>query len=190
MQILEDRIRKDGTIAAGNVLRVDSFLNHQIDTVFLNQLAAEFYRLFKDEKVDKVFTVEASGIAIAALTALQFGVPMVFAKKSKSQNISDNVYKAEAYSYTHQNTNTLIVSKDYIHAGERVLLIDDFLANGNAVLALSAMLKQAGAIPVGVGILVEKAFQPGHELLEKTGLRVESLARVASMDAENGITFL
>lgn len=190
MKLLEDKIRKDGKIAEGNVLRVDSFLNHQIDTVLMDQLAAEFYRLFRDEKVDKVLTVEASGIAIAALTALHFGVPMVFAKKSKSQNISDNVYTAQAYSYTHQNMNTLIVSKDYIGPGERILLIDDFLANGHAMLALNSLLKQAGAIPVGVGILVEKAFQEGHARLEEAGLRVESLARVASMDTENGVTFL
>lgn len=190
MKLLEDRIRKDGKITAGDVLRVDSFLNHQIDVVLMDQLAEEFYRLFSSEKVDKVLTVEASGIAVAALTALKFGVPMVFAKKSKTSNITEDVYAAEAYSYTHQKTNTLIVSRDYIKPGEGVLLIDDFLANGQAMLALKSLVDQAGAAAVGAGILVEKAFQEGRGLLEKAGIRVESLARVAGMDECSGVTFL
>ena len=189
MRLLEDRIRRDGKLGAGDVLRVDSFLNHQIDVVLMDKLADEFFRLFSSEKVDKVLTVEASGIAIAALTALKFGVPMVFAKKSKTSNITDNVYAAEAYSYTHQKTNTLIVSKDYIQPGEGVLLVDDFLANGQALLALKSLVDQAGGKAVGAGVLIEKAFQEGHGLLEKAGVRVEALARVAGMD-ESGVKFL
>ncbi|MBQ4333638.1 MAG: xanthine phosphoribosyltransferase [Clostridia bacterium] len=186
MQLLEDRIRRDGKIAPGDVLRVDSFINHQMDIQLMSRLAEEFRRRFADTPVDKVLTIEASGIAIAALVAQQFGVPLVFAKKSKTSNIPDTVYSCPVRSYTHGNVNTILVSRDYLHAGERVLLIDDFLAHGEALRGLIDVVEQAGGTVVGAGILVEKAYQPGGADIRARGVRVESLARVASMDADAG----
>ncbi len=190
MQLLEERIRRDGKIAPGNVLRVDSFINHQMDMELLDKLAEEFYRLFAMEKVDKVLTIEASGIAIAALVARAFRVPLVFAKKSKTANIPDTVYSCPVKSYTHGNVNSVMVSKDYLCAGERVLLIDDFLAHGEALRGLVDLVTQAGGQVVGAGILIEKAFQNGGADLRAQGLRIESLARVASMSVEDGVQFL
>ena len=190
MQLLEERIRRDGKIAPGNVLRVDSFINHQMDIGLMDKLAAEFHRLFADDGVDKVLTVEASGIAIAALVARAFGVPMVFAKKSKTSNIPDTVYSCSVRSYTHGNVNEIMVSKDYLCPGERVLLIDDFLAHGEALRGLVNLVEQAGGTVVGAGILIEKAFQAGGRELRAEGLRIESLARVASMSVEHGVQFL
>ena len=186
MQLLEDRIRKDGKIAPGDVLRVDSFINHQMDIQLMSQLAEEFRCRFGDAPVDKVLTIEASGIAIAALVAQQYGVPLVFAKKSKTSNIPDTVYSCPVKSYTHGNVNTILVSRDYLHAGERVLLIDDFLAHGEALRGLIDVVEQAGGTVVGAGILVEKAYQPGGADIRARGIRVESLARVASMDPDTG----
>ncbi len=186
VQLLEERIRRDGKVAPGNVLRVDSFINHQMDMQLMPALAEEFYRLFADERVDKVLTIEASGIAIAALVAQRFGVPMLFAKKSKTSNIPDSVYSAPARSFTHGTVNTVMVSSEFLHAGERVLLIDDFLAHGEALTALIDVVHQAGAEVVGAGILVEKAFQCGGDKIRAAGVRVESLARVKAMDAESG----
>ena len=186
MQLLEDRIRKDGKIAPGDVLRVDSFINNQMDIQLMSQLAEEFRRRFGDTPVDKVLTIEASGIAIAALVAQQYGVPLVFAKKSKTSNIPDTVYSCPVKSYTHGNVNTILVSRDYLHAGERVLLIDDFLAHGEALRGLIDVVEQAGGTVVGAGILVEKAYQPGGADIRARGIRVESLARVASMDPDTG----
>ena len=186
MQLLEDRIRRDGKIAPGDVLRVDSFINHQMDIQLMSRLAEEFRRRFADTPVDKVLTIEASGIAIVALVAQQFGVPLVFAKKSKTSNIPDTVYSCPVRSYTHGNVNTILVSRDYLHAGERVLLIDDFLAHGEALRGLIDVVEQAGGTVVGAGILVEKAYQPGGADIRARGVRVESLARVASMDADAG----
>ena len=186
MQLLEDRIRRDGKVAPGNVLRVDGFINHQMDIALLTQLADEFCRRFGDTPVDKVLTIEASGIAIATLVAQRYGVPLVFAKKSKTSNIPDTVYSCPVKSYTHGNVNTILVSRDYLHAGERVLLIDDFLAHGEALRGLIDVVKQAGGTVVGAGILIEKAYQPGGADIRARGVRVESLARVASMDAEAG----
>jgi len=186
VQLLEDRIRRDGKIAPGDVLRVDSFINHQMDIQLMSRLAEEFRRRFADTPVDKVLTIEASGIAIAALVAQQFGVPLVFAKKSKTSNIPDTVYSCPVRSYTHGNVNTILVSRDYLHAGERVLLIDDFLAHGEALRGLIDVVEQAGGTVVGAGILVEKAYQPGGADIRARGVRVESLARVASMDADAG----
>lgn len=190
MKLLEDRIRKDGKIAQGNVLRVDSFINHQMDMELLSQLADEFHRRFADAGVDRVLTVEASGIAIAALVAVRFGVPMVFAKKSKSSNIPDTVYTCPVMSYTHGNVNQIIVTKDYLHEGEGVLLIDDFLAHGEALSGLVNVVEQAGAHVVGAGIMIEKSFQQGADKARSFGFPVESLARIASMSVEEGVTFL
>lgn len=186
MQLLEDRIRRDGKVAPGNVLRVDGFINHQMDIALLTQLADEFCRRFGDTPVDKVLTIEASGIAIATLVAQRYGVPLVFAKKSKTSNIPDTVYSCPVKSYTHGNVNTILVSRDYLHAGERVLLIDDFLAHGEALRGLIDVVEQASGIVVGAGILIEKAYQPGGADIRARGVRVESLARVASMDADAG----
>ena len=186
MQLLEERIRRDGKVAPGNVLRVDGFINHQMDMELLSQLAEEFCRRFAAIRVDKVLTIEASGIAIAALVAQRLHVPLVFAKKSKTSNIPDTVYSCPVKSYTHGNVNTILVSRDYLHAGEQVLLIDDFLAHGEALRGLIDVVEQAGGNVVGAGILIEKAYQGGGDDIRARGIPVESLARVASMDAEAG----
>ncbi len=189
MQLLEERIRRDGQIRPGGILKVDSFLNHQIDTALLFEMAKELHRLFGDTGVNKILTIEASGIALASLTACLFSVPLVFAKKSKSRNISDEVYAVEVPSFTHGNTNTVVVSREYLHAGDRVLLIDDFLATGAALVGLKALVEMAGGTVVGAGIAVEKAFQGGGDKLRAEGMRIESLARIASMTDEGEITF-
>lgn len=186
MQLLEDRIRRDGKVAPGNVLRVDSFINHQMDVLLLDKLAEEFKRRFGDTPVDKVLTIEASGIAIATLVAQKYAVPLVSAKKSKSSNISDAVYTCPVKSYTHGNVNTILVTKEYLKAGERVLIVDDFLAHGEALKGLMNVVEQAGGDVVGACIVVEKAYQHGADDLRAAGLQIESLARVASMDAETG----
>lgn len=189
MKLLEERILKDGKVYPGNVLKVDSFINHQMDVGFICELGKEFYRLFKDSGVTKIVTIEASGIGIAALTAQYFGVPMVFAKKSKTINISDDFYCAEVVSYTHGVTNKVIVSKEYLNKGDKILLIDDFLANGKALCGLIELVQLAGAEVVGAGIVIEKAYQDGGKLIREKGIRVESLARIAEMSDENGIVF-
>ena len=186
MKLLEDRIRRDGKVAPGNVLRVDSFINHQMDILFMEKLAEEFKRRFGDKPVDKVLTIEASGIAIATLVAQKYGVPLVSAKKSKSSNIPDTVYSCPVKSYTHGNVNTVLVTQDYLNAGENVLIIDDFLAHGEALKGLMNLVDQAGGHVVGAGIVVEKADQHGADELRAAGLQVESLARVQSMDADTG----
>ena len=190
MQLLEERIRRGGKVAPGNVLRVDSFINHQTDVELLTALAQEFHRLFADTPVDKILTIEASGIGIACLTAQAFHVPLVFAKKSKTANLPDNVYTATVRSYTHGNVSQVIVSKEFLHAGEHVLLIDDFLARGEALQGLMELVRQADGIVAGAGILIEKAFQDGGERIRRQGVRVVSLARVASMRADGDITFV
>jgi len=188
MKLLEERILKDGKIGAGNVLKVDCFLNHQIDVPFMNELGKEFYRLFKDEGITKILTIEASGIGIACVTASFFGVPVLFAKKTPTNNISGDVYTSQVYSYTHEKTYTIRISKEFLSPDDRVLVIDDFLAKGSALLALLSLIKDAGASVAGAGIVIEKAYQPGGDIVRGSGLRVESLARIKSMD-ENGITF-
>lgn len=190
MKLLEDRILRDGECRPGDVLKVDSFLNHQIDVSLLCDLGKEFERLFHDSGVTKILTVEASGIGVACIAAQYFGVPVVFAKKSKTSNIANDVYSAQVASYTHGVTNTIMVSKQYLHPEDRVLIIDDFLAKGQALLGLSDIVRQAGAEVVGAGIVIEKAYQGGGDLLRSQGVRVESLARIASMDPETGITFM
>ncbi len=189
MQLLEDHIRREGKVALGNVLRVDGFLNHQIDVVLLTKLAEEFHTRFSGEKVDKILTIEASGIAIGCLVAQQFGVPLVFAKKSRSSNLPADVYATAVHSYTHGNVNQVVVSREYLHSGERVLLIDDFLAHGEALAGLVSLVQQAGGTVVGAGIVIEKAFQDGGDRIRRQGIRVESLARIAAMSVEEGVTF-
>lgn len=188
MKLLEDTILKNGKLLPGNILRVDNFLNHQIDVSLLEELGKEFFRLYGDG-VDKILTVEASGIAIACMTARYFHVPVVFAKKNKGLNSSDDCYHAEVVSFTHKTVNMITVSRAYLHKGERVLLIDDFLADGKALRGLREICEQAGAQVVGAGIVIEKAFQGGGDALRAEGMRIESLARITSMDTETGIRF-
>ena len=190
MKLLEERIRRDGKIGKGNVLKVDSFLNHQMDVPFLCELGKEFHRLFKDEGITKILTIEASGIGIAAVTAQYFGVPVLFAKKTPTNNISGDIYTAEVYSYTHERTYTIYVSKDFLLPSDRVLIIDDFLAKGSALFGLLELAKGAGASVAGAGIVIEKAYQEGGEKVRAGGLRVESLARIASMSVEEGVQFV
>ncbi|MBR2561795.1 MAG: xanthine phosphoribosyltransferase [Eubacterium sp.] len=186
MRLLEERIRQDGVVKAGDVLKVDNFLNHQIDISLINEMGKEFYRLFKDCRVDKIITIESSGIAIAALTAQYFGVPVVFAKKAQSINLDGDVYTTKIHSFTHQRVYDVIVSRKHLKAGERILIIDDFLANGCAVQGLVSLIREAGAEIVGVGIAIEKGQMPGGKLLRDQGLRVESLAIIESMDDTTG----
>ena len=189
MKLLEQRIVSDGIIGAGNVLKVDSFLNHQMDVEFLNKLAEEFYRLYNDCGVNKILTIEASGIGIACLTAQFFKVPMVFAKKSKTKNIAGDVYTSKVESFTHGTVYDSIVSKNFLNPEDKVLIIDDFLAKGQALLGLTKLVKDAGAEVVGCGIVIEKAFQDGGDIIRNSGIRVESLARIKSMSVEDGIEF-
>ena len=186
MNFLEERILKDGIIKEGNVLKVDSFLNHQMDISLMQEMGREFKRRFADKKVTKVLTIEASGIGIACYVAGEFGVPMVFAKKSQSVNIDGEVYMAEVESFTHKNTNNVIVSKRFIAEGDHVIVIDDFLANGCALKGLISIVEQAGATVEGVGIAIEKGFQRGGSMIRELGYQVESLAIVDSMDHETG----
>lgn len=190
MELLEERIRKDGKVRGTDVLKVDAFLNHQIDVKLLEEMGKEFFRLFGDCGVTKILTIEASGIGIACLAAQQFDVPVIFAKKSKTKNIAGEVYTAQVESFTHGRVYDIIVSKEFLLPGDRVLIIDDFLANGAALGGLKSLVEQAGATLVGAGIAVEKAFQPGGKLLRDMGVRVESLARVQSMDEATGVEFV
>ncbi len=190
MNFLEERIKQDGKVKPGNVLKVDSFLNHQMDIALLEQIGQEFYRRFADKPITKVLTIEASGIAIAYPVAKAFGVPLVFAKKAKSLNISGDVYTAEVESFTQGKINRVIVSKQYLGKDDHVLIIDDFLANGSALQGLIYIAEIAGATVEGLGIAVEKGFQDGGWRIRNLGYHLESLAIVESMDAETGeITF-
>ncbi|MBR1567314.1 MAG: xanthine phosphoribosyltransferase [Oscillospiraceae bacterium] len=188
MELLEQRILSDGRLLPGGILKVDNFLNHQMDPLLLQAMAKEWHRLFEAEGVNKILTIEASGIAMAILVGLEFRCPVVFAKKSRTKNISDNLYQTEVPSFTHGNTNTVVVSKDYLKEGDRVLLIDDFLATGAAFVGLKDLVEQAGATLVGAGAAIEKKFQGGGDRLREMGVRVESLARIVRMDDE-GIVF-
>ena len=185
MKLLEERILSDGKVLPGGILKVDNFLNHQIDTALLYEMAQELHRLFGGEGVNKILTIEASGIAIAAVTGCVFGCPMVFAKKSKTKNISDKLWSAEVASFTHGNKNTVLVSKDYLCADDRVLIVDDFLATGAALVGLRSLCEQAGATVVGAGVAIEKVFQGGGNALRAEGLRIESLARIAEMSDDS-----
>lgn len=188
MELLQQRILSDGKVLPGGIMKVDGFLNHQIDPVLLYEMALELKRLYAGEEVTKVLTIEASGIAIAAMTGYVFGCPLVFAKKSKSKNISNDLYSVEVESFTHGNTNTVVVSKEYLKKEDRVLIIDDFLATGAALVGLKKLVELSGATLVGAGIAIEKVFQGGGDLLRSQGLRIESLARIASM-SDDSLTF-
>ena len=181
MKLLADRIKKDGKIYPGGVLKVDSFLNHQVDAELLSKAGEEFYRLFGNEGVTKILTAEVSGIAIACLTAPWFGVPMVFAKKNRGSNMSGEVYSQEVMSFTHGKTYDIAVSKEYLKPDDRILIIDDFLARGNALVGLIDLAKQSGAEVVGAGVVIEKAFQGGGDLVRSKGVRVEALATITEM---------
>ena len=190
MNFLEERIIRDGIVKPGNVLKVDSFLNHQMDISLMEEMGREFKRRFADKNINKVLTIEASGIGIACFVAREFGVPMVFAKKSKSINIDGDMYVAEVESFTHKNKNQVIVSKRFLNENDRVLIIDDFLANGCALQGLISIVESAGATVEGLGIVIEKGFQIGGRVIRNLGYQLESLAIVDAMDAETGsITF-
>lgn len=190
MKLLEERIRKDGVVKPGNILKVDSFLNHQMDVELFNKMGEEFRRLYADVPITKILTIEASGIGIACIAAQHFHVPVVFAKKSQSVNLDGEMYTAKIESFTHKRTYDVIVAKKFISPDDHILIIDDFLANGCACLGLIDIIRSAGATVEGVGIAIEKGFQKGGELIRKQGIRVESLAIIESMDDKTGeITF-
>ena len=189
MKLLQDRIVADGKIEAGNILKVDSFLNHQIDVSLLEEIGQEFKRQFGDREVNKILTIEASGIAIACIAARYFNVPVVFAKKSRSLNIAGDVYTAKVESFTHKNTNDIIVSKKFLSPEDRILIVDDFLANGKAILGLCQLVEQAGATLVGAGVVIEKCFQDGGKRIREAGIDLRSLAILEEMDVNTGIRF-
>lgn len=189
MELLEQRIRKDGKIYAGDVLKVDSFLNHQMDVDFLSALGKEFYTLFADCGVNKILTMEASGIGIACMTAQFFHCPVVYAKKGRSSNMAADVWRSQVHSYTHGSDHDVVVSRQYLGENDCVLLIDDFLARGSAAMALLNICRQAGAKVVGFGVCVEKAYQDGEKLLREAGVRVEALAKISRMTEDGTIEF-
>lgn len=188
MKELEEKIRQFGTVLPGNVLKVDAFLNHQVDPVLMQHIGQEFAARFKDSKITKVWTVESSGIAPAVMTGLALGVPVIFARKHKSLTLNSGMYTADVYSYTKKTTNQISISKRYVDKTDRVLLIDDFLANGQAVEGMLQIADQAGVEVVGAGIVIEKCFQPGSAELAAKGVRVESLAKVSSL-ADGQVSF-
>ena len=179
MNILQQKILTEGKVLQGGILKVDGFLNHQLDVAFLTELGKDIYDIFKDCEVDKILTVEASGIGIACFAAQFFNCRVLVAKKSKSANISDDVYSAQVFSYTHKTDNNIVVSKEYLHSGENVLIVDDFLASGNATIGLADVVEKAGAKVVGVCCAIEKTFQGGYKRLADRGYNVHSLARIA-----------
>ena len=186
MQLLKDRIRKDGKIKEGNVLKVDSFLNHQMDVKLFQEIGKEFKRRFADEEITKILTIEASGIGIACDAAEVFDVPVVFAKKTQTKNIAGDVYTTKVESFTHGRVYDIIVSKEFLGKGDKVLLIDDFLANGKALEGLAELVTKSGAELVGAGVVIEKGFQVGGDIIRSKGIHLESLAIVESMDEKTG----
>ncbi|GIP60946.1 xanthine phosphoribosyltransferase [Paenibacillus sp. FSL W8-0186] len=184
MKLLKDKVMAEGIVLSDQVLKVDSFLNHQMDPVLMKEVGAEFTRRFGDERITKVLTIESSGIAPAIMTSLELGVPMIFARKHKSLTLRDNILVEKVYSFTKKESNEITVSKKFLSSEDRVLIIDDFLANGEAAFGLARIVEQVGASVAGIGIVIEKSFQPGAGLLNKAGYRVESLVRIASL--ENG----
>ena len=186
MQLLKDRIRKDGKIKEGNVLKVDSFLNHQMDVNLFQEIGKEFKRRFADEEITKILTIEASGIGIACVAAEVFDVPVVFAKKTQTKNIAGDVYTTKVESFTHGRVYDIIVSKEFLGKGDKVLLIDDFLANGKALEGLAELVTKSGAELVGAGVVIEKGFQVGGDIIRSKGIHLESLAIVESMDEKTG----
>ncbi len=189
MQLLEERILKDGKVRAGGILKVDGFLNHQMDVTLFQELAKQWHAAFAADNVNKILTIEASGIGLACIAGLEFGCPVVFAKKTKTKNIDGSLYKTRVESFTHGNVYDVIVSREYLLPTDRVLLIDDFLANGAALEGLCDLVDQAGATIVGAGIAVEKSFQPGGRRLRDRGLRIEALARVKAMHDDGTLEF-
>ena len=190
MELLEQRIRRDGVVKGTDVLKVDSFLNHQMDVALFEEIGKEFLRRFDGCGVNKILTIEASGIGIACVTAQFFHCPVIFAKKSKTKNIAGEVYTTKVRSFTHGNVSDVIVSTRFLGPGDKVLIIDDFLANGAALEGLIDLVSQSGAELAGAGIVIEKAFQPGGDRLRAKGIRVESLARIKSMSEETGVEFM
>jgi len=189
MKLLREKVMTEGIVLSDQVLKVDSFLNHQMDPVLMREVGAEFARLYAGEKITKVLTIESSGIAPAIMTALELDVPMIFARKNKSLTLRDDILVEKVYSFTKRETNEITVSKKFLNKDDRVLIIDDFLANGEAAFGLARVAEQAGASVVGIGIVIEKSFQPGARLLTEAGYRVDSLVRIASL--ENGtVTFV
>jgi len=186
MNFLEERIVKDGIVKEGNILKVDSFLNHQLDVNLFDEMGKEWAKRFEGIEINKILTIEASGIGIACVVARHFGVPVVFAKKSKSVNLDGEMYTAEVESFTHKNKNLVIVSKKFLSKDDKVLIIDDFLANGCALQGLISIINQAGASVSGIGIAIEKGFQNGGQIIRNMGYKLESLAIVDSMDASTG----
>jgi len=184
MKLLKDKVMAEGIVLGEHVLKVDSFLNHQMDPVLMREVGSEFARRFAGEGITKVLTIESSGIAPAIMTSLELGVPMIFARKHKSLTLKDDILVEKVYSFTKRESNEITVSRKFLHPEDRVLIIDDFLANGEAAFGLARIVEQVGASVVGVGIVIEKSFQPGARLLEEAGYRVESLVRIASL--ENG----
>jgi len=183
MKRLEEMIKQEGLVLSDQVLKVDSFLNHQVDPTLMWEIAYEFMDRFKDAGITRILTIEAGGIAPAMMTALRLGVPMVYARKTKSLTLNEGTISAEVYSFTKQQTSTITVAEQYLQAGERVLIIDDFLANGEAAFGLAKLVEQAGAEVAGFGIVIEKSFQPGRQKLLDAGFRVESLARIKKLEA-------
>ena len=181
MELLKQRILKDGKVIGDDILKVDSFLNHQIDTALLFEIGKEFHRLFKDQNINKILTIEASGIGIACAAAQFFAVPVVFAKKGNHKNLSDSKYSTKVYSFTKDVYYDVTVDKEYLKSDDRVLIIDDFLANGNAALGLIDLVKQSGGTVEGVGIVIEKGFQEGGKIIRNMGIRLESLAIVKQL---------
>ncbi|EJS67245.1 xanthine phosphoribosyltransferase [Bacillus cereus] len=189
MKVLQEKILNEGKVLSGDVLKVDAFLNHQIDPVLMQEIGKEFAKRFKEDNITKIVTIESSGIAPAVMAALELGVKVIFARKRKSLTLQDNMYVANVYSFTKQETNEISLSRNHIDENDRVLIIDDFLANGQAALGLMSLVEQAGASIAGIGIVIEKAFQDGGKKLREQGVRVESLAEIASLD--NGtVTFV
>ena len=186
MQLLKDRIRKDGKIKEGNVLKVDSFLNHQMDVKLFQEIGKEFKRRFEGEEITKILTIEASGIGIACVAAEVFDVPVVFAKKTQTKNIAGDVYTTKVESFTHGRVYDIIVSREFLGKGDKVLLIDDFLANGKALEGLAELVKKSGAELVGAGVVIDKGFQVGGDIIRSKGIHLESLAIVESMDEKTG----
>ena len=189
MKLLEDKIRNEGQVIGTDILKVDMFLNHQIDVNLLDEMGKEFYRLFKDKNVNKILTVESSGIAIAVMAAKYFNVPVVFAKKSSHKNVGNEVFSAKSHSFTHGKDYEMIVSKKYLSPSDNILFIDDFLAGGNAAFAILDILKQSGANLIGIGIAIEKGFQDGGKKLRDMGIEVQSLAIIDSMSEINSVNF-
>ena len=190
MELLKERIRKDGKVRGTDILKVDSFLNHQMDVKLFTEIGKEFKHRFADCQINKILTIEASGIGIACITAQEFDCPVIFAKKTQTKNIAGEVFTSKVESFTHGKVYDIIVSKDFLKPEDKILIIDDFLAKGAALEGLCKLVQDAGAELVGAGIVIEKAFQPGGDMLRAKGLRVESLARVSAMSEETGVEFI